>query len=95
VPRPSSSGRSGPDRTLFLERGDTVTISEVVGGHFDAVSHVGRSLPPSIRRVRAAWGKPGGRGDHTVFVAEVVSTGVRDSSKVPLVLRSTGLNYGG
>ena len=35
------------------------------------------------------------RGDHTVFVAEVVSAGVRDSSKVPLVLRSTGLNYGG
>jgi flavin reductase (DIM6/NTAB) family NADH-FMN oxidoreductase RutF len=35
------------------------------------------------------------RGDHTVFVAEVVSAGVRDSEKVPLVLRATGLNYGG
>lgn len=35
------------------------------------------------------------RGDHTVFVAEVVSAGVRDESKVPLLLRSTGMNYGG
>jgi flavin reductase (DIM6/NTAB) family NADH-FMN oxidoreductase RutF len=35
------------------------------------------------------------RGDHTVFVAEVVNAGVRDNSKVPLLLRATGLNYGG
>jgi flavin reductase (DIM6/NTAB) family NADH-FMN oxidoreductase RutF len=35
------------------------------------------------------------RGDHTVFVAEVVSAGVRDESPVPLLLRSTGMNYGG
>jgi flavin reductase (DIM6/NTAB) family NADH-FMN oxidoreductase RutF len=34
-------------------------------------------------------------GDHTVFVAEVVDAGVRDDSKVPLLLRSTGMNYGG
>jgi flavin reductase (DIM6/NTAB) family NADH-FMN oxidoreductase RutF len=35
------------------------------------------------------------RGDHTVFVAEVVNAGVRDESVVPLLLRSTGMNYGG
>ena len=35
------------------------------------------------------------RGDHTVFVAEVVSAGVRDSSATPLLLRATGMNYGG
>jgi len=35
------------------------------------------------------------RGDHTVFVAEVVSAGVRDGAKVPLLLRSTGMSYGG
>lgn len=35
------------------------------------------------------------RGDHTVFIAEVVSAGVRDDSVTPLLLRSTGLNYGG
>ena len=35
------------------------------------------------------------RGDHTVFVAEVVEAGVRDESKTPLLLRSTGMNYGG
>jgi flavin reductase (DIM6/NTAB) family NADH-FMN oxidoreductase RutF len=35
------------------------------------------------------------RGDHTVFVAEVVNAGVRDDSKTPLLLRSTGMNYGG
>jgi len=35
------------------------------------------------------------RGDHTVFVAEVVDAGVRDESVTPLVLRSTGMNYGG
>jgi flavin reductase (DIM6/NTAB) family NADH-FMN oxidoreductase RutF len=35
------------------------------------------------------------RGDHTLFVAEVVNAGVRDDSAVPLVLRDTGMNYGG
>ncbi len=35
------------------------------------------------------------RGDHTVFVAEVVNAGVRDESVTPLLLRSTGMNYGG
>ena len=35
------------------------------------------------------------RGDHTVFVAEVVGAGVRDDSATPLLLRSTGMNYGG
>lgn len=35
------------------------------------------------------------RGDHTVFVAEVVGAGVRDDSGVPLLLRSTGMDYGG
>lgn len=35
------------------------------------------------------------RGDHTVFVGEVVSAGVRDESATPLLLRSTGMNYGG
>ena len=35
------------------------------------------------------------RGDHTVFVAEVVSAGVRDEGRTPLLLRSTGMNYGG
>ncbi len=35
------------------------------------------------------------RGDHTVFVAEVVNAGVRDEKAVPLLLRSTGMNYGG
>jgi flavin reductase (DIM6/NTAB) family NADH-FMN oxidoreductase RutF len=35
------------------------------------------------------------RGDHTVFVAEVVGAGVRDESVTPLLLRSTGMNYGG
>ncbi|RMH78817.1 MAG: flavin reductase [Actinomyces sp.] len=35
------------------------------------------------------------RGDHTVFVAEVVSAGVRNEDATPLVLRSTGMNYGG
>lgn len=35
------------------------------------------------------------RGDHTVFVAEVVDAGVRDPSVTPLLLRSTGMNYGG
>jgi flavin reductase (DIM6/NTAB) family NADH-FMN oxidoreductase RutF len=35
------------------------------------------------------------RGDHTVFVAEVVNAGVRDESVTPLLLRSTGMSYGG
>jgi len=35
------------------------------------------------------------RGDHTVFVAEVVNAGVRDESATPLLLRTTGMNYGG
>ncbi len=35
------------------------------------------------------------RGDHTVYVAEVVDAGVRDESATPLLLRSTGMNYGG
>ena len=35
------------------------------------------------------------RGDHTVFVAETVNAGVRDADAVPLLLRDTGMNYGG
>lgn len=35
------------------------------------------------------------RGDHTVFVAEVVGAGVRNAEATPLLLRSTGMNYGG
>lgn len=35
------------------------------------------------------------RGDHTVYVAEVVNAGVRNAEVVPLLLRSTGMNYGG
>lgn len=35
------------------------------------------------------------RGDHTVYVAEVVGAGVRDASRPPLNLRTTGMNYGG
>ncbi len=35
------------------------------------------------------------RGDHTVYVAEVVGAGVRDASRPPLNLRATGMNYGG
>ena len=35
------------------------------------------------------------RGDHTVFVGEVVGAGVRDDGVVPLLLRDTGMNYGG
>jgi flavin reductase (DIM6/NTAB) family NADH-FMN oxidoreductase RutF len=34
-------------------------------------------------------------GDHTIFVAEVVNAGVRDAARIPLNLRSTGMNYGG
>lgn len=35
------------------------------------------------------------RGDHTVFVAEVVNAGVNDAAVTPLLLRSTGMAYGG
>lgn len=35
------------------------------------------------------------RGDHTVYVAQVVNAGVRDEAATPLLLRSTGMNYGG
>jgi flavin reductase (DIM6/NTAB) family NADH-FMN oxidoreductase RutF len=35
------------------------------------------------------------RGDHTVFIGQVVSAGVRDDAVVPLLLRDTGMNYGG
>jgi flavin reductase (DIM6/NTAB) family NADH-FMN oxidoreductase RutF len=35
------------------------------------------------------------RGDHHTFIAEVVGAGVRDADKTPLLLRSTGMNYGG
>lgn len=35
------------------------------------------------------------RGDHTVFVAEVVNAGVNGEGATPLLLRSTGMNYGG
>ncbi|GIU84024.1 MAG: flavin reductase [Acidimicrobiales bacterium] len=37
------------------------------------------------------------RGDHTIFVAEVVEAGVREGAEErrPLVLRDTGMNYGG
>lgn len=35
------------------------------------------------------------RGDHTVFVARVVNSGVRDDSAKALALRDTGWSYGG
>lgn len=35
------------------------------------------------------------RGDHTVFVAEVVSAGMRGDAVQPLSLRSTNWSYGG
>ena len=35
------------------------------------------------------------RGDHTVFVAEVVDAGVRHPDMAPLALRDTGWSYGG
>ncbi|NPA26519.1 MAG: flavin reductase family protein [Chloroflexi bacterium] len=35
------------------------------------------------------------RGDHTVFVAEVINAGVRDPNAQPLTLRETGWFYGG
>lgn len=34
-------------------------------------------------------------GDHTLFVAEVVNAGVRNADAAPLLLRATGMNYGG
>ncbi len=35
------------------------------------------------------------RGDHTVFVAEVINAGVRDSQAKPLELSDTSWSYGG
>ncbi len=35
------------------------------------------------------------RGDHTVFVAEVISVGIRNPDARPLALRDTGWSYGG
>lgn len=35
------------------------------------------------------------RGDHLIFVAEVVDAGVRNAEAKPLNLRDTGMNYGG
>jgi flavin reductase (DIM6/NTAB) family NADH-FMN oxidoreductase RutF len=35
------------------------------------------------------------RGDHTVFVAEVIAAGVRDETTKPLVLSDTPWTYGG
>lgn len=35
------------------------------------------------------------RGDHTVFVAEIVGAGVRDEAAKPLLLSDTPWNYGG
>ncbi len=35
------------------------------------------------------------RGDHTVFVAQVINAGVRNPDARPLVLRDTGWSYGG
>lgn len=35
------------------------------------------------------------RGDHTVFVAEVVNAGLRDAEAKPLVMWDTGWSYGG
>jgi flavin reductase (DIM6/NTAB) family NADH-FMN oxidoreductase RutF len=34
-------------------------------------------------------------GDHTIIVGTVVGAGVHDETITPLVLRSTGMNYGG
>ena len=34
-------------------------------------------------------------GDHTIIVGTVVGAGVHDEPLTPLVLRSTGMNYGG
>jgi flavin reductase (DIM6/NTAB) family NADH-FMN oxidoreductase RutF len=35
------------------------------------------------------------RGDHTVFVAEVVAVGLRDATAKPIVLQDTSWSYGG
>jgi flavin reductase (DIM6/NTAB) family NADH-FMN oxidoreductase RutF len=35
------------------------------------------------------------RGDHTIFVAEVVNAGIRDASAKPLLLSDTPWKYGG
>jgi flavin reductase (DIM6/NTAB) family NADH-FMN oxidoreductase RutF len=35
------------------------------------------------------------RGDHTVFVGEVVAAGVRDAAVKPLLLSETPWSYGG
>ena len=35
------------------------------------------------------------RGDHSVFVAEVINAGLRDPEAQPMVLRDTGWSYGG
>lgn len=35
------------------------------------------------------------RGDHTVFVAEIVNAGLRDADAAPLLLGRTPWNYGG
>ncbi len=35
------------------------------------------------------------RGDHTIFVAEVVNAGASEDAPPPLLLRATGMNYGG
>lgn len=35
------------------------------------------------------------RGDHTVFVGEVIGAGVNDETVTPMLLRSTGMFYGG
>lgn len=35
------------------------------------------------------------RGDHTVYLAEVINAGLRDSEAKPMVLRDTGWFYGG
>lgn len=35
------------------------------------------------------------RGDHSLFLTEVIEAGVRDPERAPLELRPTGLSYGG
>lgn len=35
------------------------------------------------------------RGDHTVYVAEVIEAGLRDPEAIPMFLRDTGWFYGG
>ena len=34
-------------------------------------------------------------GDHTIYVAEVINTGLREPDAAPMVLRETGWSYGG